>query len=1125
MNKTNPLRTAYESLNKAQKAAVDTVEGPVMVIAGPGSGKTQILALRVANILQKTQATPGNILCLTFTESAAANMRKRLASLIGERAYRVSIHTFHSFAVEVIGRYPEFFYGGAYMTPADDLIRMEIIEGAIRDLPHGHPLRSEHPEQGYVFRKPVLKVIEFIKKAGLSPEEFANIIAANEKDIATLDPIIADSFGDRLTMKEIGKIEKALSKIEKVSKDCDLHLVNQVFWKPYALALSNSLKRAIEASKSEEKTAPLSVWKAEWTEKGDDGKRRLKDGGDRLIRMQEVGTIYARYQKELYARGFYDFDDMILDVIKSAGNYPALLSELQEMYQYILVDEFQDTNDAQMRLVRMIADAEVNEQKPNLMVVGDDDQAIYRFQGADVSHIMAFASLWKDVAVVTMAENYRSTQDILDAASSVIQRSEHRLETLLPNIEKNLVASNKSLKVGGIRHVKLPSAPHQYHFVAKEIKRRLDTGTPAEEIAVISRVHRELLELVPYLKAAHVPIKYEREQNVLDEPHIKQLTTIARYLSTVASKESEAEELLPAILAFPFWGISRIDMWDISAKAAKKREPWISVMLESKNPELKSIAEFLINTAAEAKYEPLERILDRLIGAHAPLSDADADEEMQTPQLPKDEFKSPFRNYYFSKDRFAHARAQYLSFLSSLRAFVGALREYKRGLPLSLDDLVAFVEFREKNDIPLNDVSPFSNAEHAVSLLTAHKAKGLEFETVYILSCLDSIWVGRGEPKRLSVPKNLPIEPAGDTDDDKLRLFYVALTRAKRHLELVSYGTKDDGSDASALRFLVPGEGRVTHPAFEPTLLEGASLPQTGEVLEASWLSFHTPPYLGEETALLKNLLTEYQLSVTHLNNFLDIEGGGPQKFLETNLLHFPQAKTPAAAYGTAVHEALARAVVAQKQKGKLPPEKEVLRCFEEALTRERLSKDDFRVQRERGIRALTLFYKSKRDQFKKEDLVEVDFQSQGVMIDGAHVTGKIDRITKTPDKVLIVKDYKTGRPFSSWEIGSDEEKRKLRAYARQLVFYKLLVENSRAFDGFTVESGTLEFIEPDKGSIIELPLQFNKEETTRIFKLVSEVYKMICQLRFPKIEKYSKDLHGVIEFEEDILNNRCIFI
>src|SRR3989338_828610 len=170
----------YSQLNPEQKKAVDTIEGPVMVVAGPGSGKTELLSLRVANILRKVDIRPGNILCLTFTDAAAFNMRQRLVGLLGRDAYRVAIHTFHTFGVEVINRYPEYFYNGAIFLPADDATQTEILEGIFQKLDYGNPLHSEHQGR-FVYLNPVKKSIEYLKKAGLSPDEFNQILEANKK--------------------------------------------------------------------------------------------------------------------------------------------------------------------------------------------------------------------------------------------------------------------------------------------------------------------------------------------------------------------------------------------------------------------------------------------------------------------------------------------------------------------------------------------------------------------------------------------------------------------------------------------------------------------------------------------------------------------------------------------------------------------------------------------------------------------------------------------------------------------------------------------------------------------------------------------------------------------------------
>jgi DNA helicase-2/ATP-dependent DNA helicase PcrA len=1130
----------YKALNKEQKRAVDTIDGPLLVVAGPGSGKTQILSMRVGKILKETQILASNILCLTFTESASVNMRNRLSKLIGSEAYRVAIHTFHNFCVEIIQKYPEYFYSGAFFSPADELAQIQILQNIFEKLPQRNPLRSEHPEQGFVYLKDVLKIIGYLKKAGILPDEFKQILKNNEKLIPEINKILGEAFADRLSKTSINKIATAVEQISALAKKAKKDFVSPFIYN-LAGAIEITLRAAVAEAEESEKTAPLSSWKEKWLKKDDENRSIFKDTVN-LEKLFSLADIYEKYRATMHEKGYYDFDDMILDTLGALEKNPALRYEIQEQYQYILVDEFQDTNEAQMRLIQLITDAPVHEGRPNIMAVGDDDQAVYKFQGAELSNILNFKKLFRDVQVVAMTQNYRSTQDILDVASHIIKKGEERLEKLLPEIEKNLVASNPKLKTGEIKNKEFPTVAHEYNFVSREIKKRIDAGEKPEEVAVIARKHYQLEELVPYLRGAGVPIRYEREQNVFKEPHIVQLIILARFLISIAEKHrDEADELLPQILSFPFWKLDRQTIWKISL-GARRGEPdknWLEVMLEYPSEEVKNIAKFLIDLGERAQSEPLEKILDEMVGAHVPVSqeneDDDSDEELATKKIKqKAEYTSPFKEFYFSKEKFEHARAEYLQFLSSLRVFVNALREYKSGQILSLKDLADFVDLHEKNNISLNDQSPFAKFGEAVSLLTAHKAKGLEFETVFVLSCQDDVWAGRGMASKLSLPANMPIGPAGDTKDDQLRLFYVAITRAKRHLYLTSYLLGDKGETAQRLRFLVSGEGdeevlknKVLKKVYEAESAEkDGDIPEAHEVLTASWLKYHTAPFLGEEKKLLQSLLDDYKMPVTHLNNFLNIKKGGPQFFLEQNLLRFPQAKTPSGAYGSAVHKTLENFVLHLKKEGKTPSEDTVLEWYEKALKRERLAPEDFKQYKERGDEALTAFLKEKKSEFGPKDIVEFNFREQGVEVDGANLTGKIDRIVDLGNGEFEVYDFKTGKaPKNDWTGKDDYEKMKLHDYERQLLFYKLLVENSREFgERAKVERGVLEFVEPRQGDgkIITLPLMLTKEKTERLARLIGKVYEKIMNLDLPDISKYSQDIKGVEEFEEDLLAGRC---
>ncbi|HEY1037139.1 MAG TPA: UvrD-helicase domain-containing protein, partial [Candidatus Paceibacterota bacterium] len=273
------FETRYQKLNKAQKQAVDTIEGPLLVVAGPGSGKTEILSLRVAQILKETQVLPSNILCLTFTDSAAVNMRDRLSRLIGQEAYRVAIHTFHSFATESIQKYPEFFYKGAIFTPADPISQISILEEIFEGLSYDNPLRSVHPDQGFVYLSDVARIISHLKKAGVNPDEFDRLLEENESDINTVTELIGPLMEKTVSAKvveDLGIAQKSLA--EKASfKDAhsDIHartgfpsLLHAV-----AISLEEALIRAADICKNE----PVSKWKEKWFKKDDGGRKVFKD--------------------------------------------------------------------------------------------------------------------------------------------------------------------------------------------------------------------------------------------------------------------------------------------------------------------------------------------------------------------------------------------------------------------------------------------------------------------------------------------------------------------------------------------------------------------------------------------------------------------------------------------------------------------------------------------------------------------------------------------------------------------------------------------------------------------------------------------------------------------------------
>ncbi len=1126
------FKERYNKLNPEQKEAVGSIDGPLLVIAGPGTGKTEILSLRVANILRQTETSPKNILCLTFTVSASQNMRIRLAELIGRGAYSVAIHTFHSFGVDIIESYPQYFFKGATFNPVDEVTQIEILEDILSGLPHNNDLGNLHPDGRYAYLDSIKSSIGDLKKAGLSPEEFKSVIEYNQKSLQFLNPELHSVFSARVGKKTISAIEDFINVLSSGDQEGSpfpdfASIIDTV---------RSSLTYVLGDVEASAKTTPISEWKSRMTGKAEDGALILKDSLY-LEKLLSLADIYAQYKDRMYAQRYYDYDDMILNAIEGIEKNNSLKYALQDKYQYILVDEFQDTNEAQMKLLRLISGEGNEEANPNIMAVGDDDQAIYKFQGAQIKNILNFTDTYPDSKVITITSNYRSKQEILDVASYVISQSEERLQNKLPAVEKCITSKIESNVPYQISCDSFPTSLHEYYFVATKIKELINNGANPSEIAVIARYHRQLEVLSLLLNKLEVPLTYERDKNVLEEPHVHELIVICRFIATLGRYgKYEADEFLPEILSYPFWGLSRKTIWDISRKARTSKDQnktWLDIMLEYEDEQIRNIAGYLIDLGTLSSNESLEKLLDAIMGTKSELApDNEHDEEVNEEKVTENnlgkKFVSPFKDYYFSEDKRKKNPLQYLNFLTSLRVFIQAIKDYKKDRVLKIDDLVPFIELHRRNDIPIIDDSKFLSANNAVNLLTAHKAKGLEFETVFIINCQEDVWSGGKRGTNLPMPINLPISPSGDTTDDQLRLFYVALTRAKNNLFLSSYQFKESAKESSILPFIIqPLEGGEHAKLNEALTLkkhdsDTSTVEEVQEMLTLSWESLHTPPIVHGEKEALESLIEDYRLSVTHLNNFLNVTRGGPHSFFLQNLLRFPQSQNYNNSFGSSVHSAIEFIYTHLKRAGKPPGLDQVLDRFDQELLLERLNDRAYKKYSQKGREALSAYYGKKIESFQESHYSEFNFRDQGVVIGSAHLAGKIDKMVPLNSSEIIVYDFKTGKAKVHWKGENAYEKALLYNYKRQLIFYKILVENSKDFgDAYSVNRGVLEFVEPKGEELIDLEAEITKEEVSRTEELIKIVYNKICALDFPDTVGYKDNLSGIIAFEDDLLDGK----
>lgn len=1093
---------AFRQLNPSQRQAVETIDGPLLVIAGPGTGKTQLIGTRVGYILKKADVDPANILLLTFTEAGVLQMRQRLERLVPEAAHKVHIGTYHGFGNDLIRHHPEYFEG-LEGDPIDELAATTTIQAVIQALPHFNPLKAASYYPG--------ELIDFIsdaKQALLKPGDIKAVAKAN------LAFMQAASKGWRQQLDKLDRIAKGSAPVfEAILKDADkmpgmAKLPDDI--KPLSQYLKDDLRQALEDFTTSGSTKPLTKWKNDWLEKDRQGRFIVagKKANERLI---AAAGIYEKYQQKLKTDRAFDYDDMILRVIEVLQDQPQFKYSLAERYQYIMLDEFQDTNPAQMRLIKLLTDHPVHEGRPNLLAVGDDDQAIYAFQGADHANMAHFAKYYRQVKVISLKQHYRAHQDLVDMAAKVAQQISVRLHHSFAGIEKILVAAGASAK----RPPKLVarefiSDAAQYGWVASEIKRLISSGSPTSEIAVLAPKHKYLEALLPYLARHRLPVSYEKREDVLSEPKVRMLEQIARLLLALQSGNHQlADALVAEVISYDFWQVPTEVIWELVWRAKKQEQPLTSVLLQ--DARTKPVALFLLRLKDLVALASLEEMLDAMLGIG------------QMHQKLKLSMQSPFFEYYFGKESVKADPAGFTQLLSNLNLLRARLRNRQRreGSTTHLADFTAFIDESRLAGLNILNTNPYHQSQEAVNLLTAYGAKGREFRAVFVIGAQSEIWGGasRSRPNMIKLPANLAyITYAGMSDDERLRLFYVAITRAKTHLYITSYQQTMDGQRGRPLEFLgISQDGRGKVAAVLPAKYSRIVLDESGhiepEVLEDYWNGRHLPSYQPALRSLLATRLDTYKLSATHLNKFIDITSAGPPDFFIYYLLGFPQAPSSTTAFGSAIHATLSWVGNQLGSSQKQPTNAQVLAYFSRKLEGGWLREDERRQLLARGKDALPIWLSQIAKGLSPTDKYEYNFASEGVLVGKARLTGKIDRLVfDHRSRKLTLVDIKTGKAFGKWPSNVKAHK-----FKQQLMFYKLLVEGSSSFRGYSVDKAIIEFAEADEGEIVRLEYAYNQKDLDDFKKLIGAVWHSAQSLKLPDVSSYPKSLKGIRQFEADL--------
>jgi len=1063
-------------LNQEQQAAVEYLDGPLLVLAGPGTGKTQLLSAKVAYILENTDTNPENILCLTFTESGASNMRERLSSMVGKAAGSVNIFTYHAFGSNILERYKNYAenFNRELDNVIDGVTQYKYVREIQEELPATNILKTTKIDD-------LVETIGHAKSARLSADDLETIAARNISDSEK----ISTSTNEILAaLKPRMKYEAAVAEIyqpllEALSEYSSAEpIVGSV--EPSANILVRELAEIIENENAKDKpsVSPLTKWKNQRFEYDSTGSYRLKDYIANK-KLAALADIMRTYEQKLRSEGMFDFADMIEEAIRALREDRGFRLSLSEIFQYILLDEFQDTNPSQFELIKLLTDYE----RPSVMAVGDDDQAIFEFQGANASNLLDYQKHY-NAKVITLLDNYRSTSEILAFSHRVAEQvgdsfaKHHGVAKVLRSMF-GLLGKDQPQDCQIERH-EFSVASDEYYWVAERIRELVDRGENPDEIAVIAPKHKHLAPLLPYLKNQNINIVYEKKSNLLEDPKIHELIVVAEFASDLANEKQPGHRLLE-ILSFPWLEVDARGALAVAYAAKKANRSLLEYLRESDDAKLQRLAQWLADLAMQSFEAPLELWLDYLTGARE-LGD----------------FCSPYLAYYE-----AHGSpSEVFEFYENLNALKSTVITHTRNQSPKLADFITMIHDYEDAGASIINTSPYRDAEHAVQLMSAHKSKGLEFKWVFMIAVDELTWgKAKGNNNMFSLPSNLSqIRHTGVTDDEKLRLLFVAITRAKEHLIMTNSIQDFSEKTVARLGYLNEVRDEKSEVQVSPYLPAGAQEIYThydefGEEtrlseLRQNWISSYQV-LSPDLKLLLQARLANYRLTATDLTSFIDIIYAGPQAVYKSRVLCAPdEPLTMQLAYGNLIHSTL------EQVTNQGVDEATALQYFHEKATEVPLLAREIRELQEKGEASLKTVLSVFQDILRAEGAKgEVNLSSEHLSFDEVPVTGKIDHLNIDPaTKTIEVYDFKTGNYHDNkWQSHPT-----LYKYALQLEFYKLLLNLSPNYRNYKVTKGHILFVSPDvEGKVYDKVYEYDDTSAKELRALAKIIYHQVTSLDF----------------------------
>ena len=892
------IETICEGLNPDQREAVTAPDGPLLIVAGAGTGKTTVLTRRIAYLIAAKRARPSEILALTFTDKAAGEMEERVDLLVPYGYAEFWISTFHAFG--------------------DRVLREQAL--ALGLDPDCTVLTR--PEQVVFFRE---RLFAF--------------------PLATYRPL-----GDPTRY-----IEAILTLISR-AKDED---VGPAEYLVFAERLADRAQAHPE-----------------------DG--RLQD---EARRHREIAGTYQKYQELMAQAGAVDFGDQVTLTLKLFREHPAILAEYRARFRHILVDEFQDTNYAQWELVKLLAGRE-----GNLTVVADDDQSIYKFRGAAVSNILSFTETYPQTAEVVLTQNYRSTEPILDAAYRLIRHNDPERLEVRRGIDKRL----RALREGGrpVEHRQYDTGGGEADGVAALIEAKVQSGQYRyRDIGILVRVNRDADPFLRALNMKGIPWRFSGAHGLYSREEIRLLMAFLR----VVADPDESQSLYHLAGADPY-RVPPLDLARCSAAARRMHRSlfWVCTHLEAAG--VTDLSGEALATLGKL-IEDLEEYIRR--AQHLRAGEVLYHFLMESGYL---------KRLMAADDLASQIQVQNIArFFEKVQRFADVAM---------LDRVAPFVAYQdtllEAGEDPA--VAEADLDMDAVSVLTVHRAKGLEFPVVFVVGLTADRFPNRGRRDPIELPAALVKDrvPEGDVRlHEERRLFYVAMTRAKEELILTSSRESGTGRARKVSPFVVEA---LDQPRADAAVVRASPEAMIARFAPREAEGWGTPDPMDPE-----QILTLSYFSVDDYRTC-------PLKYKYIHVLRVPIREHHTVIYGKALHDAV-QAYLRGKMRGRRMTLQELTAVFEGSwVSRGFLSREHEEQRLEAGRRTLRRFFEHEEASGVVPAFVEKEF---GFTLGRDRVTGRWDRIDARGEDVAVI-DYK-----SSAVRDPKEAKRRARE-SLQLAIYAL---------------------------------------------------------------------------------------